>query len=99
MREIRLSEAAKADLVDIWRDTAAKWGAGQADSYLDDIDLALNRLLRSPKIGPDCSDLLPGARRLIVGRHLAFYEISGEVIRVIRVLHHAMDGPRHLRDA
>lgn len=97
MREIHLSESAKADLVDIWTETFRHWGDAQADRYLDDIDQALNGLMDNPLMGSDCSDLLQGARRLITGRHLAFYDVCEDMIFVIRVLHQSMDVPRHLR--
>lgn len=97
MREIHLSGAAKTDLVDIWIETSQRWGIDQADRHLDDIDRALNGLLDNPQSGSDCSDLLHGARRLITGRHLVFYEIGESGIFVIRVLHQSMDVPRHLR--
>ena len=98
MRDVRLSEAARADLLDIWTETLRKWGADQADRYLDDIDRALHDLIENPLMGSDCSDLLQGARRLITGRHVAFYEIEESAIIVIRVLHQSMDVPRHLQD-
>jgi toxin ParE1/3/4 len=97
MREIRLSEAARTDLLDIWAETLRKWGPDQADRYLDDIDRALNGLIDNPLMGTDCSDLLHGARRLITGRHLAFYELDGDAIFVIRLLHQSMDVSRYLR--
>ena len=96
MREIRLSAAAKADLIDIWTETARTWGAAQADGYLDAIDGALTHLIDNPLLGPDCSDILAGTRRLVTGRHLVFYEITGEAIFVIRVLHQSMEVSRHL---
>lgn len=98
MLEVRLSEAAQSDLVDIWGETFRKWGPDQADAYLDDIDRALNGLIDNPRMGSDCSDLLMGARRLVTGRHVAFYEIDERAIFVIRVLHQSMDMPRHLRE-
>lgn len=97
MLEIRLSEAARSDLIDIWAETFQKWGPDQADAYLDDIDRALNGLIDNPRMGSDCSDLLMGARRLITGRHMAFYEVAESAIFVIRVLHQSKDMPRHLR--
>jgi toxin ParE1/3/4 len=97
MLKIRLSEAARADLIEIWAQTFQKWGPNQADAYLDDIDRALNGLIDNPQMGSDCSDLLMGARRLITGRHVAFYEAAEIAILVIRVLHQSMDMPRHLR--
>lgn len=96
MPDLRLSVAARTDLSDIWLDTFDRWGEDQADTYLDDIDKALRRLLDNPRMGKDCSDLLPGARRLITGRHLVFYEVTESAIFVLRVLHQSMDVPRHL---
>lgn len=98
MPEVRLSAAARQDLADIWQTSFETWGAAQADRYLDNIGAALGRLETNPRLGPDCSDLVPGARRLVTGQHVAFYRIVGDHIRVIRVLHGAMDLPRHLRD-
>lgn len=97
MLEIHLSEAAKTDLLDNWAETFRRWGTDQADRYLDDIDRALDGLIDNPQSGTDCSDLLHGARRLITGRHLVFYEIGENRIFVIRGLHQSMDLPRHLR--
>ena len=67
------------------------------DRYLDEIDRALKGLIDNPQMGSDCSDLLQGARKLITGRHLVFYEVDPDRIFVIRVLHQSMDVPRHLR--
>jgi toxin ParE1/3/4 len=96
-REIRLSEAARTDLTDIWVETDRKWGPDQADRYLDDIDRALRGLIENPMMGTDCSDLLQGTRRLITGRHLAFFEVHVNAIFVLRVLHQSMDVGSHLR--
>ena len=99
MRDIHLSQAAKSDLVDIWAETYQQWGEAQADRYLDDIDRALQGLLDNPQMGVNCSDLLRGARKLITGRHLVFYEVDPDRLFVIRVLHQSMDVPRHLRSS
>ena len=72
MIEIRLSEAANEDLIDIWISTQARWDDAQADCYLDDLDRALRLLANNPRKGADCTHILPRLRRLIVGRHAAF---------------------------
>ena len=97
MIEIRLSEAAKADLIEIWSTTFETWGPDQADTYLDDIDRASNGLTANPRMGADCSDIIQGVRRLITGRHVVLYQVSDDTIFVIRVLHQSMDMKRHLR--
>ena len=97
MRDIHHSQTAKSDLVDIWVETVQHWGEAQADRYLDDIERALMELVANPQMGTSCSDLLHGARKLITGRHLLFYEVDPDRIFVIRVLHQSMDVQRHLR--
>jgi toxin ParE1/3/4 len=97
MREIRISEAAESDFINIWATTFDKWGMDQADRYLDDIDRSLKSLAENPFLGPECSELLIGARRLLTGRHLAFYEVSEAANYVIRVLHQSMDVQQQLR--
>ena len=98
MIEIRLSEAAKEDLIDIWLSTQARWGEAQADSYLDDLDRALRLLADNPRKGADWTHILPGMRRLIVGRHAAFYRVKYNHIRILRVLHQSMDSAAHLKN-
>ena len=67
MIEIRLSEAANEDLIDIWISTQSRWDDTQADSYLDDLDRALRLLADNPRKGSEYTHTLPSLRRLIVG--------------------------------
>ena len=98
MIEIRLSEAAKEDLIDIWISAQVQWGKTQADSYLDDLDHPLRLLADNLREGVDCTHVLPGTRRLIVGRHAAFYRTKDNRIRISRVLHQSMDSAAHLKN-
>ena len=67
MIEIRLSEAAKEDLIDIWISTQARWDDAQADSNLDDFDRASRLLADNPRKGTDYTHILSGLRRLMPG--------------------------------
>lgn len=98
MVDIRLSEAAQEDLIGIWLSTQDRWGEAQADSYLDDLDRALRALAEFPRKGADYSPVMPGMRRLLVGKHAAFYRIKDDHIRIVRVLHQSMDSAAHLND-
>ena len=91
--EVGLSNAAKADLVDIWQYSARQWNSRQADDDTDDILSALESLADNPHTGRDCSDLFAGARRLTCGRHVAFYGIRETHIEVVRILHQSLDLP------
>ena len=72
MIEIRLSEVAKEDLIDIWISTLARSDKALADSYLEDLDRALRLLADNPRKGGEYTHTPPGMRRLIVGLHAAF---------------------------
>ena len=98
MIEIRLSEAAKEYLIYIWISAQARWDEAQADSCLDDFDRALRLLADNLREGVDCTHVLPGTRRLIVGRHAAFYRIRDNRIRILRVPHQSMDSAAHLKN-
>jgi toxin ParE1/3/4 len=41
---------------------------------------------------------LPAADRVGRPRHVLIFEVTGDIVRVLRVLHDAMDLPEHLRD-
>ena len=96
--EIRLSEATKEYLIDIWISTQARWGEAQADSCLDELARALRLLADNLREGVDCTHVLPGTRRLIVGWHAAFYRIRDNRIRILRVPHQSMDSAAHLKN-
>ena len=98
MIEIRLSEAAKEYLIDIWISTRSRWSEAETDSCLDDLDRALRMLADNPRKGVDCTHILPGMRRLIVGRHAAFYLIRDNRIRILRVRHQSMGSAAHLKN-
>ena len=98
MIEIRLSEAAKEDLIDIWISTQARSDKALADSYLEDLDRALRLLADNPRKGTDYTHILPGLRRLVVGQHAAIYRIKDNYIRILRVMHQSMDSSAHLKN-
>lgn len=89
---------ARADLLEIWNRTVETWGEAQADAYLDDIGCAIETLAEFPKMGVDCSWLRNGYRRLSVNHHLVFYQVVGDTIEIIRVLHERTDVERHLEE-
>ena len=44
MSRLAFSDAALADLREIWLYTAESWGESKADSYIDDVEAACNDL-------------------------------------------------------
>ncbi|MBE2254315.1 MAG: type II toxin-antitoxin system RelE/ParE family toxin [Myxococcus sp.] len=96
MRRLRLSRAAKNDLVEIGVYTAGRWGEAQCERYLTQLDERIRLLQRRPESGRSCDDLKPGAWRITEGRHVIFYRFSEQRVDVLRVLHVQMLPERYL---
>jgi toxin ParE1/3/4 len=105
---VRLTAAAEGDFLDILRWTAEQFGEAQARAYGGTLSGALEALTEgSAVIGVKARDdigkglfTLHVARRGRRGRHFVVFRIGHdqgrEVIEVLRLLHDAMDLPRHL---
>jgi toxin ParE1/3/4 len=91
----RLSRRAEIDLADIYAYTARNWSADQANRYIGEIASAITGLVSGSKIGRKRSDIAAGYLSYTVGSHVIFYRET-EHILIARVLHGAMDLPRHL---
>lgn len=93
---LELSRRARADLDDIRDFSLAEFGTARAAGYLEAIEHAFRRILDFPEIGSMHPNLRPPARSLGCLRHRIFYEIEGERILIVRILHKAMDVERWL---
>jgi toxin ParE1/3/4 len=108
---VRLSAAAEADLEDILRWTADRFGAARARIYADTISAALADLAAGPTIpgARKRDDILEGvftlhvARKNRKGRHFVMFRVAHagdrRAIEVLRLVHDAMDLRRHLPPA
>lgn len=97
MGEYRLSEQAAADLEDIFVYTIETFGEAQAERYKTKLEDAMSRIADDPRLG-----------RAMEGRTRTFFQYNCEShglffvveddksILIVRVLHLAMDLPRHL---
>jgi toxin ParE1/3/4 len=92
-----LSPAAQLDLEQIWDYTCDRWGDGQAEKYVREIERAIQRVVQNPMIGRACDEVRAGYRRYAVGSHTLYYRLAGaDCIDVVRILHERMDVDRHL---
>jgi toxin ParE1/3/4 len=96
MKRLRFSPRAEADLTEIWRYTAQRWGRERAERYLREAHQRLGLLRETPGLGRPCDAVRRGYLRLVVGEHLAFYRVTDTSIDIIRLLHQSMDPERHL---
>ena len=105
---VRLTAAGEADVRDIVRWTANRFGVAQARAYADTLSRAIRALAEGPAV-PGArrrEDIAKGIMALHVarggrkGRHIVLYRVAAPVsppgIDVLRVLHDAMDLPRHM---
>ena len=76
------SALARADLSDIWDHTVAYWGISQAEKYIRDIEKQIDKLAMFPFLGQACDELRVGYHRILIGRHIAFYQKTSTGIRV-----------------
>ncbi|MDO7843370.1 type II toxin-antitoxin system RelE/ParE family toxin [Sphingomonas immobilis] len=83
--------AAEDDLEDIVAFTALAFGEHAARDYFSSFEGSFARLIAHPEIGAPLSKILPGVRKLTHRRRRIYYEIEGDLVRVLRVLHSAMD--------
>lgn len=100
---VRFTGEARLELAGIDNATAQQWGEEQAERYLAFLEETLEWLAREPGAGSPLEEwpeyrvyLAKIRRRRSSHGHRIFYrEIDGG-IRVIRILHTAMNWPEHL---
>lgn len=95
MSTVRLSIRARSDLHKIGHFTQDKWGEKQADKYLSDLELALERLARYPLLGRPAGGRDPLRYRMEHGSHVVFYKQVEDGIFVLRLLHKSMMPEQH----
>jgi toxin ParE1/3/4 len=84
------SQAAQDDLRHILEYTVQRWGLTQAAQYYADLQLCFQVLAANPGMGKACAEISPGLRRHESGKHVVFYRLRPDGIRVTRVLHQQM---------
>lgn len=93
---MRLSKLAVGDLDWIYSETVEKWGREQADRYVGAIWSAFDKVVQTPERWRLRNELHPGCRICFTGRHAILYRIHEGRVEIARVLHDAMDFPRHI---
>lgn len=83
--ELITSDAAIADLIDIWT-YIAEDNPERADPFIDQLHLKGKALAETPMIGRERNELIPGIRSFPVGRYLIFYRIVEKMLQVVRIL-------------
>jgi toxin ParE1/3/4 len=85
-----VSRPAQSDLRTITRYTLERWGAKQALHYAQGLQGCFQTLAETPGIGRSCDAISAGLHRHEQGKHVVFYRLKPEGIRIVRVLHQQM---------
>ena len=96
MTQYRLTPAAQRDLSEIWDFTQERWDARQAETYVNEIRAAIERIADDLRRGSACDEGRAGYPRYSIGSHRLYYRESSDGVDVIRILHQRMDSVRHL---
>ena len=91
MAEYRISDRARADLIDIYDFTESKFGAYQADAYYAGLVRSFGLLADFPLIGQNVDELAARYRRFRFQSHLIFYTVQRNYIEIRAVIHGAQD--------
>ena len=89
-----LSDEARADIIDIHDYSVGQWGVARADSYLEDLTVQIERLVAGQYSGTKVDEVGRGLRRQVCGRHVIWFRVNADVLRVVRVLHQSRDAGR-----
>lgn len=88
--QIVITELAELDLDAIWSYTCQTWSENQADIYYGEIDRAIKRIANGEISGKIC-DARPGYFKYKINKHVVYYTIQNDCLKVIRILHGRMD--------
>jgi toxin ParE1/3/4 len=94
--DVRLRALADADLADILDYGISEFGETIGTDYVRSFEQAFALLGRHPFAGALNNDVVPPIHCLHHRRHRIFYDVEGETVWIVRVLHHAMDIPARL---
>jgi toxin ParE1/3/4 len=90
MKKILRTKRARQDLIDIWRHVAED-SPEAGDGLLDAIDAKCQLLASHPSLGPERNDIREGLRYIRAGQYLVLYQVAGQAVRIVRVLHGRRD--------
>jgi len=91
MKPVRLSQEADKDLEEIFDYTFQEFGLNQAIDYISGFDASFDNISQNPEIGRERTEIRENLRSLIKGKHVIFYRVLNDYIRIVRILHGSQD--------
>lgn len=95
IKSVKYARRASADLEDITDYTAQTWGAEQAKNYTKDLRAKIKEIVKGEASIQPMDVGRAAMFKARVNRHLIIFEQTDDHILIIRILHEAMDIPRH----
>ena len=95
LRSYILSDNAENDISEIYDYTESAHGTGQASTYLSGLETTLNMLVDGPNLGKLRPEIRKELRSFIYEKHIIFYRVLSDHIRIVRVLHSRRDIPKY----
>ena len=92
MKQYRVSDAARADLDEIWL-RIAEDDLDAADRFIRSLVSRFPTLASMPYMGRQREDLSPRLRSFPVKNYIIFYRPRADGVEIVRVLHGAQDLP------
>jgi toxin ParE1/3/4 len=86
-----VTEAAEADLAEIWAYLALEASEAIATRLIETIQVRFDRLTNHPLSGPSRNELAPNLRATFHGSYVIYYLVRATEIVIVRVLHGARD--------
>ena len=95
MHEVRLTQAADADIEAIAEYTIQRFGVRQARIYRDGLWNTFDILAEFPELGARQEHVGPSVRRFVHESHSIYYELGESEILILRILGRGQDPQRH----
>ena len=92
----RLTQDARADLIEIRRFTVNQWGSLQSQKYLSELRQTIRLLAETPSLGKSKSDVGPNIMSFPYVSHVIYYVVHEQQLIVFAVLHKRMLPLNHL---
>jgi|ERR1700731_2265375 toxin ParE1/3/4 len=90
MPPLRITPRAILDLIEIWNYIADD-SEENADSFIDQLNEAMQKLCHQPGMGRQREELAPRIRSFPYHRYVIFYRTDSNALEVVRILHGARD--------
>lgn len=97
MAELRVRAPAQADLGEIDTYSYERFGVDVAETYMQGLSLAFDRIAEYPESAPLRPDYGPGIRCKPFRSHRIIYLIAQDCVEILRVLHLAQDARENLK--